>query len=70
MKLAADKKICLLGNLNGIEMANWTKEKAEQEVKRVLFQAGSGGGLLLSDNQLAKFHGQFLKKYYLPLLML
>lgn len=50
MKLAADKKICLLGNLNGIEMANWTKEKAEQEVKRVLFQAGSGGGLLLSDN--------------------
>ncbi len=50
IKRAAYEKICLLGNLNGIEMANWTPEHAERQVKHLLRQAGSGGGLILSDN--------------------
>lgn len=50
IKRAAYEKICLLGNLNGIEMANWTPEQAEQQVKQILRQAGLGGGLILSDN--------------------
>ena len=40
----------LLGNLNGIEMRNWTPQQAELIVKRAIAKAGHGGGLLLGDN--------------------
>ena len=50
LKQQATGKISLLGNLNGVEMANWSSEQAEQEVKRAIAQAGPGGGFVLSDN--------------------
>lgn len=43
-------KISLLGNLNGIDMVNWNKEKTRDEVKRLIQQAAVGGGFILSDN--------------------
>lgn len=48
-KRAADK-ICLLGNLNGIDMTNWDKEKTRKEVKDLIQKAARGGGFILSDN--------------------
>lgn len=50
LKAAAQGKIALLGNLNGIEMRRWTPEQAEREVKRAIAAAGRGGGFVLSDN--------------------
>lgn len=50
LKMAANKQVSLLGNLNGIEMRRWTAQQAEAAVKRVIAQAGPGGGLLLGDN--------------------
>ena len=50
MKKAAQNKICLLGNLNGIDMVNWSSSKVNEEVKDIIKKAGSGGGLILSDN--------------------
>lgn len=50
LKAAAQGKLTLLGNLNGIEMRRWTAEQAEAEVKRAIAQAGRGGGFILSDN--------------------
>lgn len=50
LKAAANKRVSLLGNLNGIEMRRWTPAQAEAEVKRAIAKAGRGGGFLLSDN--------------------
>ena len=50
LKAAANKRVSLLGNLNGIEMRRWTCEQAEAHVKRAIAQAGRGGGFILSDN--------------------
>ena len=50
IKKAARNKICLLGNFNAVEMVNWNPKKIEDEVKDIIAQAGSGGGLILSDN--------------------
>jgi uroporphyrinogen decarboxylase len=50
IKKAAKDRICLLGNLNAVEMANWSKEKVHKEVKNIIFKAGEGGGLIISDN--------------------
>lgn len=50
MKAAAHNKICLLGNLNGVEMMHWTAAQTERNVKRVIRNAGIGGGFLLADN--------------------
>lgn len=43
-------KLSILGNLNGIEMRRWSTEKAEEEVRKTIIQAGIGGGFILSDN--------------------
>lgn len=43
-------KLSVLGNLNGIDMRNWTPEQAEEEVKKAIAKAGPGGGFILSDN--------------------
>jgi uroporphyrinogen decarboxylase len=50
IKKAAQNKICLLGNLNAVEMVNWKTEKIEAEIKNIIAKAGKGGGLILSDN--------------------
>ncbi|MCW2278601.1 uroporphyrinogen decarboxylase family protein [Heliophilum fasciatum] len=43
-------KTALLGNLNGLEMWNWTPEEAEAIVKATIAKAGPHGGFLLADN--------------------
>ena len=50
LKAAADGRLTLLGNLNGIEMRRWTAAQAEAHVKAAIAQAGAGGGFILSDN--------------------
>lgn len=50
LKTAAQGKLTLLGNLNGVEMRHWSAEQAEMEVKRAIAKAGRGGGFILSDN--------------------
>ena len=50
LKTACGSKLTVMGNLNGIEMRHWSTEKAEEEVKKAISQAGSGGGFILSDN--------------------
>ena len=50
LKKAAHNKICLLGNLNAIDMVNWDSRQVETAVRNIIRTAGSGGGLILSDN--------------------
>lgn len=50
IKKATQNKICLLGNLNAVEMVHWSSEKIQSEVKNIITKAGMGGGLILSDN--------------------
>jgi uroporphyrinogen decarboxylase len=50
IKKASQNKICLLGNLNAVEMVNWKPKKIQDEVKNIISKAGAGGGLILSDN--------------------
>ena len=50
LKHAAQQRVSLLGNLNGIEMRRWTPAQAEVEVKRAIAKAGRGGGFILGDN--------------------
>ncbi len=50
LKAAANRRVSLLGNLNGIEMRRWSPADAEAAVKRAIAQAGRGGGFLLADN--------------------
>ena len=50
LKAACRGKLSLLGNLNGVEMARWTPEQAEINVKEAIAGAGPGGGFILSDN--------------------
>ena len=50
LKAAANQRVSLLGNLNGVEMRRWTPAQAEAEVKRAIAKAGRGGGFILGDN--------------------
>ena len=50
IKEASHNKICLLGNLNGVDMANWDTLKIRDVIKNVISKAAKGGGLILSDN--------------------
>lgn len=50
LKTAANQRLSLLGNLNGIEMRHWSAAQAEAEVKKAIALAGRGGGFLLGDN--------------------
>jgi uroporphyrinogen decarboxylase len=50
MKAACKNKISVLGNLNGIEMRNWSRQETDDKVKDAIQKAGSGGGYILSDN--------------------
>ena len=50
VKRACNKRLTVLGNLNGIEMRRWTPEMAEAKVRETIARAGKGGGFILSDN--------------------
>lgn len=50
LKKAFHQKMTLVGNLNGIDLLNWTPQMAEAAVKDAIAKAGSGGGFILSDN--------------------
>jgi uroporphyrinogen decarboxylase len=50
LKKAAKNRICLLGNLNALDMMNWSTARLEDEVKQIISKAGKGGGLILADN--------------------
>lgn len=50
LKAACQNKLTVLGNLNGVEMRTWTKEKTHQIVKDTIRKAAPGGGFILSDN--------------------
>ncbi|ABE51899.1 uroporphyrinogen decarboxylase family protein [Methanococcoides burtonii] len=50
VKAACKGRMSVLGNLNGIEMRNWTAETAENKVKEAIDKAAKGGGFILSDN--------------------
>jgi len=50
MKAACRGKLTVLGNMNAIEMRNWTPAEAEAVVKEAIAKAGPGGGFILSDN--------------------
>lgn len=43
-------KLTVIGNLNGIEMRNWTERETIEQVKNALAKGGPGGGFILSDN--------------------
>ncbi|NMA55462.1 MAG: methylcobamide--CoM methyltransferase MtbA [Firmicutes bacterium] len=42
--------ICLLGNLNGLEMVHWNTDQARQQVRLIIDKVGPGGSLILADN--------------------
>lgn len=50
IKELAAGKITLLGNLNGIDMINWDRDRTRIEVKQLIENAAKGGGFILSDN--------------------
>ncbi|MFA4861469.1 uroporphyrinogen decarboxylase family protein [Methanoregula sp.] len=50
VKRACNKRLTVLGNLNGIEMRRWTPAMAEEKVIETIARAGKGGGFILSDN--------------------
>jgi len=50
VKAACKGKLTVLGNLNGIEMRQWTPEQAEAIVKEAIAKAGAGGGYIVADN--------------------
>jgi uroporphyrinogen decarboxylase len=50
LKKAADKKLTLLGNLNAIEMRNWSVEQTKQYVKEAIQKGAKGGGFILGEN--------------------
>lgn len=43
-------KLSVIGNLNGIEMCNWSTSDAENAVKEIIKKASKGGGLVIADN--------------------
>jgi uroporphyrinogen decarboxylase len=50
LKDACRKRLSVIGNLNGIEMARWTPAEAERQVQQAISAAGPGGGFILADN--------------------
>jgi len=50
VKGAANGRLTVFGNLNGIEMRRWTPDQTETIVKDAIAKAARGGGFILSDN--------------------
>ncbi|HOU32355.1 MAG TPA: uroporphyrinogen decarboxylase family protein [Synergistaceae bacterium] len=50
LKAVADRRIALVGNLNGIAMRHWSAEETEAQVRLAVAKGAPGGGFILSDN--------------------
>ncbi len=50
VKSRCKDKVSVLGNLNGIEMRNWTRQQTELNVRAAIEKAAEGGGYILADN--------------------
>lgn len=50
IKKKTHKKLSLVGNLNGVEMRNWSEKETIEVVKNAIKEAAPGGGFILSDN--------------------
>lgn len=50
LKAQARGKVAVMGNLNGIEMAKWSKEDVRRNVKKAIWEGAPGGGFILADN--------------------
>lgn len=50
IKQTFKSKLTVMGNLNGIEMRNWTVNDTSNIVKESIKKAAPGGGFILSDN--------------------
>ncbi|HPQ47215.1 MAG TPA: uroporphyrinogen decarboxylase family protein [Clostridia bacterium] len=50
IKTAANKRLTLLGNMNGLEMINWKPGDATKCIKDIIRNGARGGGLIISDN--------------------
>ena len=50
VKSACKGRMTVIGNLNGIEMRNWSRDDAECEVRAAIEKAAKGGGYILADN--------------------
>lgn len=50
VKRHCNGRMAVIGNLNGIEMARWTRKGADAKVKETIVKAAKGGGFILSDN--------------------
>ena len=49
VKAACRGRLCIIGNLNGLAMVDWSPAEAERQVKAAMAQAGPGGGFILCD---------------------
>lgn len=43
-------RFAVVGNLNGVEMIDWSREVAEEKVKEIIKKAAKGGGFAIADN--------------------
>jgi uroporphyrinogen decarboxylase len=50
VKAACAGKVTVMGNLNAMDMVDWTEAQAEAKVKQAIAAAGAGGGFVLTDN--------------------
>ena len=49
LKDKSNKRVTLLGNLNGIEIPGWDEETTVEKVRKLINVAAPGGGFILSD---------------------
>lgn len=49
LKAAAQGKVTLIGDLDGIQMCRWTAAEAEAKAREAIDAAGAGGGFILAD---------------------
>lgn len=45
-----DADYAVVGNLNGVEMIDWSRDTAEEKVKEIIRKAARGRGLAIADN--------------------
>lgn len=50
VKKVCDGKAGILGNLEGVDMYDWTPGQAEEKVRAAIAKGGPGGGFILADN--------------------
>jgi uroporphyrinogen decarboxylase len=59
VKKAANKRITIVGNLNGLDMIDWSVEKTKYKIREAISKGANGGGFILCDN-----HGEV--PWYVP----